>query len=125
QAVLPIAIAVLFPSWSLSIEAVYYAFAPLLKRMNMIAPTVLVVVSFGFCCLRPYISQLYVGSDTYGLSIGAMWWAWLAGWLAYATPEKVWAYALCVSVGCVSVWIDPLLLGFFNYACWTLVLTLL
>lgn len=125
QAILPIAAAVLFPSWSLSIEVMYYALAPLLQRMVLTVPILLVLVSCAFCFLRPYISQLYIGSDTYGLSAGAMLWAWLAGWLAYAAKEKAWAYVLCVGAGTFAIWIDPLLSGFFNYASWTAILTLL
>jgi peptidoglycan/LPS O-acetylase OafA/YrhL len=125
QAALPVAAAVLFPSWSLSIEVMYYGLAPLLQRTALMVPILLIVVSCAFCFLRPYISQLYIGSDTYGLSAGAMLWAWLAGWLGYSAREKLWAYVFCVGVGIFAVWIDPLLTGLFNYACWTLVLTLL
>jgi peptidoglycan/LPS O-acetylase OafA/YrhL len=125
QALLPVAAAVLFPSWSLSIEVIYYAIAPLLQRTALVVPVGLVVVSCAFCFLRPYISELYIGSDTYGFSVGAMLWAWLAGWLAYGGREKIWAYTLCMGAGTLVIWIDPLLSGFFNYACWSIVITLL
>jgi peptidoglycan/LPS O-acetylase OafA/YrhL len=119
QAFVPFArLAVLFPSWSLSIECVYYTIAPTLLRVPKVAPLCLALLSFGFCLYRPSLSALYIGSDTYGISLLALAWAWLSGWLLYVKANRFLTVLLIGAIGAVAIWADNLLAGWFNYFAW-------
>lgn len=127
QALVPIArIAVLFPSWSLSIESAYYALALMLfraKRARWIVGACL--CSLLFCLIRPKISSLYVGSDTYGISILALAWAWIGGWLLRSETGKLARLLFVGVIGSVAISLDTLLEGWFNHLAWWLTLYLM
>jgi peptidoglycan/LPS O-acetylase OafA/YrhL len=121
QALLPIArLAVLFPSWSLSLECIYYAFGPLLRRSSTRFAVVLVLASCAFCLARPSFSKLYIGSDTYGISAVALLWAWVGGWLLYSGEDRLRCFLLVSIVGSVCIFRDKLLSGAFNHVAWWL-----
>lgn len=74
--------------------------------------------SIVFCILRPKISNLYIGSDTFGISVIALLWAWLSGWIVYTNVNRVWWLMLTGCTGSVAIVVDPLLNGWFNHVIW-------
>ena len=117
QAVYPVAIDILFPAWSLSIEVIFYLIAPVMRRISAIA-IVLLIGSVSFYFYRPLISPDYIGLDTYGISALALFWAWLSGWIAYEFRGNKWMLLFLGGVGCLCIAGDPLLSGCANYAIW-------
>jgi len=124
QAIFPVYIDVLFPSWSLSIEIIYYLFTPLLFRLGKITCALLFIVTGIFCIYRPELSSLYIGLNTHGISIAALFWAYIAGWLAYRYPRNFLYFMLSIGIGCICIYVDPLLKGWFNYFAWVCTITL-
>src|SRR5882724_12031040 len=99
QCLLPVAIAILTPAWSLSIEMVYYALAPILRRLSTSVLAAIMAFSAVFFMFRPHFSQMYIAADTHGLSAAMMVWSWIAGWLAYRRPWHHGFFIACVIAG--------------------------
>jgi peptidoglycan/LPS O-acetylase OafA/YrhL len=95
----------LFPAWSLSVEAIYYVFAPLLRRLHRLDVLALVALSSGalFVCW-PLISRLYISDAKYGVTAVALIWAWIAGWVAYARPARATWVVSFIVLGCLGIW---------------------
>jgi peptidoglycan/LPS O-acetylase OafA/YrhL len=121
QAVVPRFMDVLFPSWTLSVEIICYFAAPLLRGRNIFISIGLLIMSCCFCFLRPKISSQYVGLDSYGISVLSMFWAWIAGWIAYELAGKWLFCILIIGVGTGCIFTDSQLSGWMNYAVWALV----
>jgi peptidoglycan/LPS O-acetylase OafA/YrhL len=104
EAFVPLTIPFFFPSWSLSIEVLYYICAPLLKRFgtSQIIPA-LMIASCSLFVAWSYIRDQYIAL-AYGFAAFALLWAWLGGWVAYARPNnRVYLAGLIVG-GLVSLW---------------------
>ena len=84
----PVMIDFLFPAWSLSIEAVYYVFAPLLTRLRSdpVVAVLMAVSCAAFVAWPFFIDDYVAGGRSYGATAVVMLWCWLAGWVAYARP---------------------------------------
>jgi len=131
QGLLPTHISLLQPSWSLNIEAIYYAAAPFLRKLGIGALTLTGITSFAFLCVQPYTNSLP------SMLLKPLWafaflWVWLGGWLAYMRPfDKSYAAGL-VFAGAAYLWLAPAYFDItgagsaaFNFGAWTLtILTL-
>jgi len=110
QSVFPVFIPVLFPTWSLSIEIMYYILAPWLLRAS--TKTLLGIVLFsaaGFACwnyLPAGFAPRYVAEATTGVGIAVFAWAWLSGWMAYKRKDPIF-FIVFWSIGCVCVFQQP------------------
>ncbi len=72
------------PSWSLGVEVLFYACAPLLLRLPLKFVLTLLLVSATFYILNPYGVML---PDAQGLiAPAALLWAWLTGWVLFHLP---------------------------------------
>src|ERR1044072_3050956 len=72
----------LSPTWSLSIEVLFYIAAPLLSR-SVAAVALLMIVS---ACVHFFNSELGIGPYAfaiYGIGAAGVFWAWGAGFFAY------------------------------------------
>jgi len=124
QIIFPVAIAVLFPAWSLSAEIVFYTLAPFLLKSKVRIPFLLIIGSEIFCVFRQMHATLYVGSDYYLIPAIAMLWAWLAGWIAYSAKKNIGFFLFCGQAGSVAIFADAGLSGWFNHAMWWSVLAI-
>ena len=93
----------LSPTWSLSIEVLFYIAAPLLNR-SVAAVAGLMIVS---ACVQFFNSELGIGPYAfamYGIGAAGVFWAWGAGFLAYRYLDSP-MFALPV------VLIGPMMIG--------------
>lgn len=89
QSIFPPIMGAFFPSWSLSIEAVLYAIAPLLLRTRAILILISSAISCALFAAWPKLSTGYIAQAPYGYAVGAFAFAWLAGWMAYKAPRSM------------------------------------
>jgi peptidoglycan/LPS O-acetylase OafA/YrhL len=101
----PSYIDVLFPMWSLSIEAVYYAIAPAITFLTNRALLIFVAASGVAFLFWRFIDEAALAP--YGLELVAFAWAWLAGWIAYALPRNWIAAGLSIIVGWIFIKSQP------------------
>lgn len=119
QSLTPAHIDILFPAWSLSIEVIFYFLAPILIRFKVFGISLaLVLFSLIFGLIRPFISPIYIGSDSYGLAALGLFWAWGAGWVAYRWRGNFNVWRLLCVTGIVYVAFDKLQSGPWNYLFW-------
>ena len=113
----PVMIDFLFPAWSLSIEAVYYVFAPLLKRLRSDpVVAVLMAVSCAAFVAWPFFSDDYVaGGRSYGATAMVMFWCWLAGWVAYARPRNHLYLAALICGGLAGIYTQAKFFGIVDF----------
>ena len=125
QAIIPPIMPAFFPSWSLAIEVIYYAIAPLLLHARAAALLIASIVSCAFFVAWPSISQVYIAQAPYGYAVVAFAFAWLVGWLAYKMPGNLLLSAFATLLGWAAIFADPY--GFAmtdklsrvsNYAAW-------
>lgn len=103
----PSYIDVLYPLWSLSIEAVYYTLAPLIRRATSRKLLVFIAASACVFLLWPLFGLSDLSGAPYGGELLAFAWAWLAGWLAYALPRNWIVAAFLIIVGFVFIKSQP------------------
>ena len=88
--------------WSLSVEVLCYALAPLLWRLRSRFVVLLAVPSLAFFTVaRGPLGLPHYAHMIYGAAFAALFWAWLAGFLFYrhrAEPRAAWAWAVLGSV---------------------------
>jgi peptidoglycan/LPS O-acetylase OafA/YrhL len=105
QAIVPLLTVILFPSWSLSIEIVYYALAPHLTRTKtvyILGAAVISMALFSSWKLLPaQIAPQYIGNASFGLGAIVFVWAWLAGWIAYSNKNTASLLLLFILIGCI------------------------
>ncbi len=130
--ILPAIINVMFPLWSLSVEVIFYALAPFLRRVNKPVLLAIIVGSSAVLIISGLAKWQQVWVAPYGLQLAVFGWAWLAGWLAYSSPRKGSLAALCVVVGCVAVatnpgpfWLTARHVYFWTYGSWIVTVWLL
>jgi peptidoglycan/LPS O-acetylase OafA/YrhL len=105
--ILPSIIDVLFPLWSLSIEAVYYTAAPFLRTWGVIPVLGAIVGSCAVLIGGGILNMQNIWVAPYGAQILVFAWAWLAGWLAYSSPRNIKYAALCLGIGSVGIFVNP------------------
>jgi peptidoglycan/LPS O-acetylase OafA/YrhL len=108
QCLIPISIAALFPTWSLSIEVAYYAIAPLLLRASTkFLITIIGVSASGFAAWTYFPTTIatprYVAEATIGVGVVVFAWAWLAGWIAYRSRRNIGLFLIFCGIGCICV----------------------
>jgi peptidoglycan/LPS O-acetylase OafA/YrhL len=100
-------VGIIYPAWSLSIEVIYY-FTPLvLRRLSSNFAIYALVASGLFGAYRLHFMGNYVGNDTHGISVLALYWAWLAGWIAHGSKRKLGPFLLLAGTGIFCVVADP------------------
>ncbi|MGJ4947438.1 acyltransferase family protein [Bradyrhizobium sp. HKCCYLS20291] len=93
QTILPIMVPLLFPAWSLSIEVLYYAMAPLLRRLSLRALLTVSGLSllafFGLHLLRGTVLETLVFQKIAFVHALAVFWAFACGWIAYTNAHNI------------------------------------
>jgi peptidoglycan/LPS O-acetylase OafA/YrhL len=125
QGVFSAHISIVQPSWSVNIEALYYAAAPLLKKLSVTAMSAIGLASFVLLCAQPYVFDLPAFAKLFWAF--AFLWVWLAGWIAYVRPfDKSYAAAIIVA-GTAYLWLEPQFFDIggmssaaFNFIAWVL-----
>jgi peptidoglycan/LPS O-acetylase OafA/YrhL len=103
QAVLPVMTSIMFPAWSLSIEVAYYAIAPVLSRFG-IRPLLIIAVASAFAFFELHnLIHTSVFQNTSFFHAIAMFWAFLAGWIAYGERGNAKLAALFIALGCFCI----------------------
>jgi peptidoglycan/LPS O-acetylase OafA/YrhL len=88
QAFIP-ALTTLGQAWTLSIECVYYAAAPLLARLgSKVIWSVISASAFAFWQLPMHGFVFYPSMTFAGVGVLLLAWAWLFGWALYHFPPK-------------------------------------
>jgi peptidoglycan/LPS O-acetylase OafA/YrhL len=117
EAFLPVMIPFFFPAWSLSVEVLYYACAPLLQWLNggRIIP-LLMITSCVFFAAWPFIKDEYIAANrSYELAAIGMLWAWLAGWIAYGRRgDRIYVVALIFG-GLMGLWSQAKYFGIVDF----------
>lgn len=118
-------IMMLFPLWSLSIEAAYYVFAPAIRRLRRTMLLCIVALSGLSMMIWPRFAGTDYTLTPYGTEILTFAWAWLTGWLAYRHPRDKLGFAICALVGCgvclthpTDLWMVNWRVQAFTYAIW-------
>jgi peptidoglycan/LPS O-acetylase OafA/YrhL len=96
---------VLFPMWSLSIEAIYYAIAPAIIPLTHRTLLIFVAASGVALLFWRFFGEAAIAP--YGLQIFTFAWAWLAGWIAYGRPRNWIAAGLLIIVGWIFIKSQP------------------
>jgi peptidoglycan/LPS O-acetylase OafA/YrhL len=96
---------VLFPMWSLSIEAIYYAIAPAI--VSLTNRTLLIFVAASGVAFLFWRLIGDAAGAAYGLQLFTFAWAWLAGWIAYGRPRNWIASGLLIIVGWIFIKSQP------------------
>lgn len=106
EVVLPVMIEFLYPAWSLSVEVLYYTFAPLLKRYRgELLIALLMTASCVLFIAWPFIRDEYIAAQFhYRIPALAMLWAWLAGWVAYSHPRHSVYLAALIAGGLAGIY---------------------
>jgi peptidoglycan/LPS O-acetylase OafA/YrhL len=106
EIIFPVMIEFLYPAWSLSVEVLYYTFAPLLMRYRGQLLIVLIMLSScGFFIAWPFIRDEYIAAQfSYPIPALAMLWAWLAGWVAYSHPRHSLYLAALIAGGLAGIY---------------------
>ncbi len=105
EVVLPVMVPFFYPAWSLSIEALYYCCAPLVRRLKKMHLHWIMIVSCLFFIVWPYLRNEYIaGRYSYEFAAIGLCWAWLAGWVAYQHPGHRAYLALLIVGGLASLW---------------------
>jgi peptidoglycan/LPS O-acetylase OafA/YrhL len=116
QAIFPVFINALFPTWSLSIEIVYYALAPYFLRADARWMTVLIFPSATLFVVWTFLpagwAWPYIAQSSRGVGLLAFAWAWLAGWIAYGNRRSTYLCLLFMVIGFTCVAAQPQPLGF-------------
>jgi peptidoglycan/LPS O-acetylase OafA/YrhL len=111
QAVIYAFMPVLFPSWSLSIEVIYYLIAPILVRTRANVIVLLAMLSAAAFATWNYFPRQwapeYVAEATNGIGLAVFAWAWLSGWIAYSARHSNLSLALFLVAGCLCVLGQP------------------
>jgi peptidoglycan/LPS O-acetylase OafA/YrhL len=106
EVALPVMIEFLYPAWSLSVEVLYYTFAPLLKRSR--GEPLIALLMTASCVLFiawPFIRDEYIAAQFhYRIPALAMLWAWLAGWVAYSHARHGAYFAALVAGGLAGIY---------------------
>jgi peptidoglycan/LPS O-acetylase OafA/YrhL len=106
EVIVPVMVPFFFPAWSLSVEALYYACAPLFKRIDgrRIIPA-LMIASCVFFIAWPFLRDEYIAARySYEFAAMGMLWAWLAGWVAYGQPKNLVYLTGLILGGLVCMW---------------------
>jgi peptidoglycan/LPS O-acetylase OafA/YrhL len=127
QGIFQSGITILFPSWSIALEALYYWAAPWLKKISLGFVSTLAVMSFALQLFGPYLWPDVSFGIAYGLAAITLSWGWLAGWIAYMRPRYRPLYALAfIAAGCVYMSFQPTFFaivdfksGAINYLAWS------
>jgi peptidoglycan/LPS O-acetylase OafA/YrhL len=125
EVIVPVMIPFFFPAWSLSVEALYYACAPLFKWTdgNRTIP-VLMIASCLFFIAWPFLRDEYIAARySYGFAAVGMLWAWLAGWVAYGRPKDVVYTVALIFGGFVCVWSQAKFFSIVDFASVAVTLT--
>jgi len=106
EVILPVMIEFLYPAWSLSVEVLYYTFAPALRRCRgELLIALMMTVSCGFFIAWPFIHDEYIAAQFhYRIPALAMLWAWLAGWIAYSRPRRGLYLATLIAAGLAAIY---------------------
>jgi peptidoglycan/LPS O-acetylase OafA/YrhL len=116
QAIFFGSIALLTPSWSVAIEVVYYALAPLLLRLNLPSVAAIAVATFVFqVILSPHLPPFNFG-HTYGIAATAILWVWLIGWIAYSYPRNLVLFGISLAGIWYFVFDKPVNFGVVDWA---------
>jgi peptidoglycan/LPS O-acetylase OafA/YrhL len=125
-------IMILFPVWSLSVEAIYYLCAPVLVRSRHVTLLGAIAGSGFLMMVWPFFAKSDYTLTPYGTEILTFGWAWLTGWMADRHPRNWPAYTICVLAGwgvClthpVDLWMVNWRVAAFTYVAWTATVSLL
>lgn len=98
---------VLFPLWSLSIEMMYYAVAPAVKKSSVNGLLIFIAASCVLIFVWRALGLKDISFSPWGFQLAAFAWAWLTGWLAYISPRNKIAAALCIFAGFAFITTQP------------------
>jgi peptidoglycan/LPS O-acetylase OafA/YrhL len=98
---------VLFPLWSLSIEIMYYAVAPLVRKLGVNSLLMFIAASCALIFLWHVLGLKDIAGSPWGFQLVAFGWAWLTGWIAYMNPRNRTAAALSIVTGFAFITTQP------------------
>ena len=131
QGIFPIRISIVQPNWSVNIEALFYAIAPLLNKLSHRALLVIVAVSFVALCLETHMFAMPALIERLFGNFAFLW-IWLAGWIAYSRPFDRLYTASIIVAGAAYLWLEPQFFDIggigsasFNFSIWALTVLVL